>query len=186
MMKSSNLQKTLKKSEQYLPAEDTFFLADHLEGLSGDSALDIGCGSGYLTDILKSTFRLVVGTDISFNTLVEQNFKTQNVICCNSADALNLDFDVIICNLPYLATDEIIDVATDGGKDGLEIPQKIISSALPHLSKQGKFLFVTSSLSDYMGLIDFVQSKFFKAKIIDRKKLFYEELIIVEVKHLLS
>jgi release factor glutamine methyltransferase len=94
-MKSSNLQKTLKKSEQYLPAEDTFFLADHLEGLSGDSALDIGCGSGYLTDILKSTFRLVVGTDISFNTLVEQNFKTQNVICCNSADALNLDFDVI-------------------------------------------------------------------------------------------
>ena len=83
MMKSSNLQKTLAKSEQYLPAEDTFFLADHLEGLSGDSALDIGCGSGYLTDILKSTFRLVVGTDISFNTLVEQNFKTQNVICCN-------------------------------------------------------------------------------------------------------
>ena len=50
MMKSSNLQKTLEKSEQYLPAEDTFFLADHLEGLSGDSALDIGCGSGYLTD----------------------------------------------------------------------------------------------------------------------------------------
>ena len=41
-MKSSNLQKTLAKSEQYLPAEDTFFLADHLEGLSGDSALDIG------------------------------------------------------------------------------------------------------------------------------------------------
>ena len=99
---------------------------------------------------------------------------------------MNLNFDVIICNLPYLATDEIIDVATDGGKDGLEIPQKIISSALPHLSKQGKFLFVTSSLSDYMGLIDFVQSKNFNAKIIDRKKLFYEELIIVEVKHLLS
>ena len=29
-MKLSNLQKKLEKSEQYLPAEDTFFLADHL------------------------------------------------------------------------------------------------------------------------------------------------------------
>ena len=186
MMKLSNLQKKLEKSEQYLPAEDTYFLADQLKDLHGDSALDIGCGSGYLTDILKLSFRLVVGTDISFNTLVEQNFKTENAICCHSADALNLKFDLIICNLPYLATDEIIDVATDGGKDGLEIPVEIISSALPHLSQNGQFLFVTSSLSDYMGLIDFVKSKNFKAEIIDKKKLFYEELIIVEVKYLFS
>jgi release factor glutamine methyltransferase len=185
-MKLSNLQKNLEESEQYLPAEDTFFLADQLKGLRGDSALDIGCGSGYLTDILKLNFRLVVGTDISFNTLVEQNFKTQNAICCHSADALNLEFDLIICNLPYLATDEIIDVATDGGKDGLEIPIEIITSALPHLSQTGRFLFVTSSLSDYMGLVNFVKSKNFKVKIIDKKKLFYEELIIVEVKQLFS
>ena len=186
MMKSSNLQKKLKNSEQYLPAEDTFFLADQLRSLSGVSALDIGCGSGYLTDVLKSNFELVVGTDISFNTLIEQNFKTQNVVCCNSADALNIEIDLIISNLPYLATDEIIDVATDGGKDGLEIPIEIITSALPHLSKQGKFLFVTSSLSNYMGLVDFVKSQNFEAKIIDKKKLFFEELIIVEVKHSFS
>ncbi len=89
-MKLSNLQKKLKKSEQYLPAEDTFFLADRLKDLCGKSALDIGCGSGYLTDILNSNFQLVVGTDISFNTLCTQNYKTQNAICCHSADALNL------------------------------------------------------------------------------------------------
>ena len=186
MTKLSNLQKKLEKSEQYLPAEDTFFLADQLHGLTGYSALDIGCGSGFLTNVLKLNFELVVGTDISFNTLIQQNFKTQNVICCNSADALNLKFDLIICNLPYLATDEILDVATDGGKGGLEIPQKIISSALPHLSKNGKFLFVTSSLSEYETLIDFVKSQNFDAKIISKKKLFFEELIIVEVMHLLS
>ena len=101
-MKLSNLQKKLKESEQYLPAEDTFFLADQLKDISGKYALDIGCGSGYLTDILKSNFQLVIGTDISFNTLCTQNFKTQNSICCHSADALNLQFDLIICNLPYL------------------------------------------------------------------------------------
>jgi release factor glutamine methyltransferase len=182
-MKLSNLQKKLEKSEQYLPAEDTFFLADQLKGLYGNSALDIGCGSGYLTKVLKSTFQLVVGTDISFNTLLEQNYKTPNIICCNSADALNQKFDLIISNLPYLATDEIIDVSTDGGKDGLEMPIEIITSALPNLSKKGIFLFVTSSLSDYMELINFVKSQNFEAKILDKKKLFYEELIVIQVNH---
>ena len=186
MKKLSNLQKKLENSEQYLPAEDTFFLADQLQDLHGNLALDIGCGSGYLSDILKSSFKIVIGTDISFNTLLTQNYKSQNAICCHSADALNLKFDLIVCNLPYLATDEIIDVATDGGKDGLEIPIEIITSALPHLSQKGKFLFVTSSLSDYMGLVDFVKSQNFEAKIIDKKKLFYEELIIVQVNHSLS
>ena len=31
---------------------------------------------------------MVVGTDISYNTLRHQNYKVENVICCNSADAL--------------------------------------------------------------------------------------------------
>ena len=185
-MKLSNLQKKLDNSKQYLPAEDTFFLADNIDNESGNLALDIGCGSGYLTNILKKSFKLVVGTDISYNSLREQNYKTENIICCNSADALKINFDLIICNLPYLATDEIIDVATDGGKNGLELPIEIISSALEHISKNGKFLFVTSSLSDYMGLIDFIKLKNFTAKIISKKKLFFEELIIIQVENLFS
>ena len=186
MMKLSNLQEKLENSKQYLPAEDTFFLADNIEGESGNLALDIGCGSGYLTNILKNSFNLVIGTDISYYTLREQNYKVDNVICCNSADALRINFDLIICNLPYLATDEIIDVATDGGKNGLELPLEIIASALDHISKNGKFIFVTSSLSDYMGLIDFVNSKKFTAEIISKKKLFFEELILVKAERLSS
>tara|TARA_Y100000590_G_scaffold247281_1_gene277843 strand:+ start:5044 stop:5601 length:558 start_codon:yes stop_codon:yes gene_type:complete len=185
-MKLSNLPKKLKKSEQYLPAEDTFFLADQINELNGNSALDIGCGSGYLTKILESNFKTVIGTDISFNTLNTQNFKIGNRICCHSADALSFKFDLIICNLPYLVTDEIIDVATDGGKEGLEIPQKIISSALEYILPKGKFLFVTSSLSNYEKLILFVKSKKFNTKILSRKKLFFEELIIIEVTHSFS
>ena len=77
-------------------------------------------------------------------------------------------------------------MATDGGKDGVEIPMMIITSALNHLSQNGKFLFVTSSLSDYMGLIDFVKSKKFLVKIISKKKLFFETLILVRVEKLSS
>ena len=36
-MKLSNLQKRLAESSPYLPAEDTFFLADHIENEKGET-----------------------------------------------------------------------------------------------------------------------------------------------------
>ena len=180
-MKLSNLQKRLAESSPYLPAEDTFFLADHIENEKGDTALDVGTGSGFLAKILSGSFRLVIGTDISINSLRQQYVPIRNRICCNAADVFSKKFDLIICNLPYLATDEIIDPATDGGVDGFEIPSQIIKSALSCLNKSGKFIFVTSSLSNYQKLIDMVNSEGFSAIILARKKLFFEELILVQV-----
>ena len=180
-MKLSNLQKRLTESDPYQPAEDTFFLADHIENETGKTALDIGTGSGFLAKILSNSFDLVVGTDININSLRQQYVPISNRICCNAADAFLRKFDLIICNLPYLATDEIIDIATDGGTEGFDIPSQIIKSALPCLNKPGKFIFVTSSLSNYQKLIDMVDSEGFRAKILARKKLFFEELILIQV-----
>ncbi|HJJ23002.1 MAG TPA: methyltransferase [Nitrosopumilus sp.] len=170
------------KNDEYPPSEDTFFLANTIENEKGDFALDIGSGSGYLTKLLSENFSFVVGTDINYNVLTHQTYKTKNLICCNSSDALRIKFDLIVCNLPYLATDEILDVATDGGVEGLEIPLKIIKSAIPCLNTTGKFLFVTSSLSNYQALIDATKREGLRAKVIAKKKLFFEELIIVEAK----
>ena len=181
MMKLSNLQKRLAESNTYQPAEDTFFLADHIEDEKGKTALDIGTGTGFLAKILSDSFDLVIGTDININSLKQQVAPIRNRICCNAADVFSKKFDLIICNLPYLATDEIIDIATDGGTEGFEIPAQIIKSALPCLNKSGKFIFVTSSLSNYQKLIDMVNSEGFRAKILARKKLFFEELILVQV-----
>ncbi len=102
------------------------------------------------------------------------------MICCNSSDALKIKFDFIVSNLPYLATDEILDIATDGGAEGFEIPKKIFDSALKNLQENGKFIFVTSSLSNYSKLIDYAQKLGLKTRIIAKKKLFFEELILVE------
>ena len=181
MMKLSNLQKRLAESNTYQPAEDTFFLADHIEDEKGKTALDIGTGTGFLAKILSDSFDLVIGTDININSLRQQAVPIRNRICCNAADVFSKKFDLIICNLPYLATDEIIDIATDGGTEGFEIPSQIIKSALPCLNKSGKFIFVTSSLSNYQKLIDMVNSEGFRARILARKKLFFEELILVQV-----
>ena len=181
MMKLSNLQKRLAESNTYQPAEDTFFLADHIEDEKGKTALDIGTGTGFLAKILSGSFDLVIGTDLNINSLRQQAAPIRNRICCNAADVFSKKFDLIICNLPYLATDEIIDIATDGGTEGFEIPSQIIKSALPCLNKSGKFIFVTSSLSNYQKLIDMVNSEGFRARILARKKLFFEDLILVQV-----
>ncbi len=169
-------------NEEYPPSEDTFFLADIIEHEKGEFALDIGSGSGYLTKLLSENFSFVVGTDINYKVLQNQTYKTKNLICCNGSDALTVKFDLIVCNLPYLATDKILDIATDGGPRGLVIPVKIIKSAIPCLKKSGKFLFITSSLSNYQDLINFTKKEGLLANVIAKKKLFFEELIIIEAK----
>lgn len=165
---------------QYDPAEDTFFLEDCIKNERGKSALDIGTGSGYLTKVLERSFDFVVGTDINPDVLKNQTYSSENLLCCYGADPINLQFDLVICNLPYLATDEILDIATDGGKEGLEIPLRIIQSAIPAIKEGGKFLFVTSSLSNFTKLIEETNKMGLKARIFAKKKLFFEELIVVE------
>ena len=171
------------KNEEYPPSEDTFFIANNIENEKGDFALDIGSGSGYLTKLLAENFSFVVGTDINYDVLVHQTYKTKNLICCNGSDALKIKFDFIVCNLPYLATDEILDIATDGGAEGFEIPKKIIDSAYSSLKENGKFVYVTSSLSNYQKLINYTEHLGLNATIIAKKKLFFEELILVEAQN---
>ena len=166
--------------EHYRPAEDTFFLEDNIKNEKGYSALDIGSGSGYLTQVLSKSFSFVVGTDVNFNVLKTQSYKTQNLVCCDGADALTKKFDLIVCNMPYLASAQILDVATDGGPEGIVIPLKIITSAKKCLKPGGKFLFLTSSLSNYPKLIEKTKQQGFKVQILTKKKLFFEELILVQ------
>jgi len=63
------LHKKLLEVEPYPPSEDTFFLADYIKNVNGKSALDVGTGSGYLANILATSFSFVVATDLSFNVL---------------------------------------------------------------------------------------------------------------------
>ncbi len=174
------MQNKLLESESYKPAEDTFFLADYIKNEKGNSALDIGTGSGYLAKVLSSNFSLVVGTDIDFESIKSQDSRSQNCICCNAADALHYEFDLIVCNMPYLPSETETDKTIDGGKEGVEIPLRIIESAKKCLKKEGKILFLTSSLANNKKLLEKTQMLGFDVSIISRKKLFFEELILVE------
>jgi len=169
-------------SEQYSPAEDTFFLADYLQKEKGRSALDIGTGSGFLANVLSSNFSYVVATDIDFDSLKSQKSKFPFSICCNSADALRHEFDLIVCNMPYLPSEQVSDKTIDGGQEGMEVPLQIIESSKNCLRRGGKILFLTSTLANYQKLIEKTKKLGFNVNIVARKKLFFEELIIIEAK----
>ena len=168
------------KSDTYVPAEDTFFLADYIQNEKGHSALEIGTGSGYITKILEKNFDLVIATDIDHAAIETQDQRIQNGVCCVSADALGVQFDFIVCNLPYLPSNDIQDQTVDGGKEGLEIPIQIIKSAKYRLKPGGKMLYLTSSLANYTKLMQQTELLGFDVSILAKKKLFFEELIIVK------
>ena len=168
------------RNNYYVPAEDSIFFADHLKDKKGRSALDIGTGSGILANVLSKNFSLVVATDINISALVRAHETVDNCICCNAADALHANFDLIVCNLPYLPSDELLDPAVDGLHNGTEIPNMIIKSASQRIEKTGKMIFLTSSLAKYETLIKLSESLGFDVTIAAKKKLFYEELIIIE------
>jgi release factor glutamine methyltransferase len=173
------LQKESQNS-YYIPAEDSIFIADYLENQKGKSALDIGTGSGILAKILSKNFDLVVATDINIFALKKAREIVDNCICCNAADVLHASFDLIVCNLPYLPSDKLLDRTIDGLQEGVQIPGMIIKSASQRMGKNGKMIFLTSSHANYDFLIELCTSLGFDAKIVAKKKLFYEELILVE------
>lgn len=170
------------RASEYAPAEDTFLLDDHVRGRSGRMALDIGSGSGYITRSLEGSFETVVGTDISHAVLRGQTYAGPNRVCCDGADALSGQFDLVVCNLPYLATDRIDDVSTDGGPGGTPVPLRIVRSAAPRVAPGGSLLLVTSSLSEYGALIAEAERLGLSAGVLARKRLFFEELVVVEAR----
>ncbi len=170
------------QNDYYVPAEDSFFLEDYVKNLTGHSALDIGTGSGILAKSLSKNFELVVATDINMLALEKAHQSIANCICCNAADALKTNFDLVVCNLPYLPSDDMTDPAVDGLRDGVPIPTMIIKSASQVIQDGGKMIFLTSSLANYEMLSSLVESLGFDVSIPARKKLFYEELIIMECK----
>jgi release factor glutamine methyltransferase len=127
--------------------------------------LDIGTGSG---NIAISLARLlddsqIVATDISEEALelAEENAKINEVykkIIFLKSDLFETGFekkhnffDIIVCNPPYLTTDEFeksaIDlmyeprIALDAGRDGFRFYRKIIKQAVRYLRENGYLIF---------------------------------------------
>jgi len=157
---------------------------DSLRNYFGNSALEIGTGSGIVSNFLSSKFKSVVATDIDFQSLIYCKTNTNSkidLICCDTTTAINIKFDLIVSNPPYLPDDSFNDIAIHGGKTGIEQTIHFVESGLTNLKHNGYIIIIVSSFSDTIKLDNFIYEKKLQKKIINRKKLFYEILYVYEL-----
>ena len=187
-----------------MPSDDSILLANCMKDYRGKTALEIGVGSGIITESLSANFEYVIGTDLVLEPLrsCKQNdlgyqrntdkiFKHVNgleLICSDAASPFRrCVFDLIVSNPPYLPDDydsggkRINDGAVYGGTNGIEMTLHIIQSSVLSLKREGSLLLIVSSLSNIPRLDELLRQLNMTMKTIIEKKLFFETLSVVEI-----
>lgn len=164
----------------YEPAEDSYLLAKHIKDHAKGRVLDVGTGSGIQAlEALKYTSD-VFAVDINKEAISFCKEKGINASLSDLFSNVSEKFDLIIFNPPYLPLDkrEPLDsrLVTTGGKKGFEIIERFLKKVKEHLEKEGEILLVCSSLTgDVESLFKYYNFNF---KILERKKIFFEELFV--------
>ncbi|MEM4259103.1 MAG: methyltransferase [Candidatus Thermoplasmatota archaeon] len=161
--------------EVYEPAEDTFLLADTIDVHPGMNILELGSGCGLIALNCALQGAHVVCTDINpfAVKLIQQNYKRNKHLFLGTFDirysdlfshiAQHEQFDYIVFNPPYLPTkagekiDSWLNVAVDGGPDGLKIITRFLKDVPKYLTFHGKIYFVFSSLASEQKLFKILQ-----------------------------
>jgi release factor glutamine methyltransferase len=175
-------------SEIYAQAEDSYLLQGcikkFLKKRKINSALDMGSGSG----IQAQTFvdcgvkpQNIFLVDINKNAIksLKLKFKNSKVIYSDLFSSVEGNFDLIVFNPPYLPENKFDkNKDTSGGKLGNEIIIKFLDQAKNHLNKNGAILLLISSFTPQVNFLRLG----YKKVILTRKKIFYEELSVLELK----
>ena len=177
----------------YIPAEDSYLLAENLEIENGKSVLEIGTGSGIVAMYASKLTDKVTATDINFDaiTLAESNFKANNIdnielLFGNLFEPVkNRKFDVILFNTPYLPTeegeviDDTINYAFDGGLNGRKVIDLFLNEVKNHLNDGGIVQLIQSSLSGNDETLNMLDELGFIAEIAKKEHYFFEDIVLI-------
>jgi len=188
--------------EVYSPAEDSWLLEDCIlkENLKGKKCLDLGTGSGIQSiAMLKSGAKEVLAVDINSLALKEAKKNIKAFIKENKKDKTQIPghflrvrrsnlfstikskFDFIAFNPPYVPSDEVKWVDLDGGENGRLVIDRGLPQIRNHLNKNGFALLLVSSLNKPNEIKKNLMELGFNVKVVGRKKLFFEELLILRI-----
>lgn len=177
----------------YMPAEDSYLLADNLIIEPGDSVLEIGTGTGIVAMYASKITDDITVTDINFDAveLADYNFRQNNienieVLFGNLFEPVkNRKFDVILFNTPYLPTengdviDDNLNYAFDGGLNGRKVIDKFLDEVKDHLNDGGKVQIIQSSLSNNDETLRRLDELGFISEIAASEHYFFEDITLI-------
>ena len=177
----------------YIPAEDSYLLADNLEIKKGQSVLEIGTGSGIVAMYASRLTDNITVTDINFDAceLARKNFEDNGIenieiLFGNLFEPVeNRKFDVILFNTPYLPTeegevlDDTINYAFDGGLNGRKVIDLFLNELPNHLNDGGTVQLIQSSFSDNEKTLDMLDELGFIAEIAASEHFFFEDITLI-------
>jgi len=172
----------------YIPAEDSYLLADNLEIKKGASVLEIGTGSGIVAMYASRLSDNITVTDINFDAceLARKNFEDNGIenieiLFGNMFEPVeSRKFDVILFNTPYLPTDDgdVIDdtlnYAFDGGLNGRKVIDLFLDEVGNHLNDGGIVQMIQSSLSGNEETLQRLDELGFIAEIAESEHFFFK------------
>ncbi|MDV0446004.1 Release factor glutamine methyltransferase [Methanimicrococcus sp. At1] len=217
----------------YEPAEDTFLMADcavkefsdyeknsgnarHAEQFELDdpfSALEVGCGSGFVSAFLLNHFSDLdlIAVDINPNAVKCAQMNGVRAFESDMFDIFEksrhlrsidtpiedvspskppLGFDLILFNPPYLPTSEdekvsgMLNYAFDGGVTGRDSIDRFLKEVGDYLKSDGFFLLLISSITGLDETVTEMKKNGFSAEVVGTKKCSFEELIVLKGKRL--
>ncbi|MBQ9161039.1 MAG: methyltransferase [Methanobrevibacter sp.] len=177
----------------YIPAEDSYMLADNLEITEGQSVLEIGTGSGIVAMYASRLTDNITVTDINFDAceLARKNFEANNIenieiLFGNLFEPVkNRKFDVILFNTPYLPTkegevlDDTLNYAFDGGLNGRKVIDLFLNEVGNHLNDGGIVQLIQSSLSGNDETLEKLDKLGFIAEIAESEHFFFEDITLI-------
>ncbi|MGB5912241.1 MAG: HemK2/MTQ2 family protein methyltransferase [Promethearchaeia archaeon] len=143
----------------------------------------------YASDILENA--------IVCSKLNEKNNHFENEIKFFQSDLFNSfpknlkhTFNIIVFNPPYLPSIGIgknnnkmpINFSWDGGVKGIEVLERFINHVIEFIDmsdKNGSYIyFISSSRADIMELDNLIRDKGFKRRVVKRKHIFFEDILL--------
>lgn len=187
MRETSFMGFDLLVEEAYKPREDTQLLIQNLEVNQEDRVLDIGTGCGIIALYTAVKCKKVVGVDKNVKAIeiARKNAKMNEVdnVEFKVSDLfgnVSGKFDLITFNPPYLPVENEND-RWSGGKTGREVIKKFVNRAGNHLKESGKIFIVISSLTNFKEVKKLFEKDEFFVKVKTRKKIPWEELIVLKI-----
>ncbi len=173
----------------YEPSDDSFLLAENVKVKEKANVLDLGTGSGIqgINAAMQGAGK-IVSTDINEVALLNARknaealgfgkifeFRKGNLFDCLKKEE---GFDVIVFNPPYVISEEKKYADLDGGINGREVLDEFLKGFAEYLEKEGKCFFLQSSLNGEEESAKLLEEQGFEAKVVARKKLFFEKLLV--------